>query len=82
MIKIYKKLDRKCTFTSAATWWSSTFESGKWLYVLLSLEWQCYHSYEPNNKGDSYTLIKNNSLATTPFHFIFPFIFTPYILKI
>ncbi len=31
--------------------------------------------------GNSYTLMKNNSLATTPFPFIFPFLFTPYILK-
>ncbi len=29
-----------------------------------------------------HTLIKNNSLTTTPFPFIFPFLFTPYILKI
>ncbi len=35
-----------------------------------------------NNKGNSYTLIKNNTLAATPFPFIFSFLFTPYILKL
>ncbi len=29
MIKMYRKLDRKSPFTYAATWWSSTLESGE-----------------------------------------------------
>ncbi len=29
VIKMYRKLDRKSPFTSAATWWSSTLESGE-----------------------------------------------------
>ncbi len=31
MIKMDRKLDRKFPFTSAATWWFSTLESGEWV---------------------------------------------------
>ncbi len=38
MIKMYWKLDRKSPFTSAATWWSSTLESGEWVVCPLSID--------------------------------------------
>ncbi len=37
MIKMYRKLDRKFPFTLAATWWSSTLESGEFLIKDLTL---------------------------------------------
>ncbi len=37
MIKMYRRLGRKSSFTSAVIWWSSTLESGEW-----NKEWICY----------------------------------------
>ncbi len=34
MIKMYRTLNRKSPFSSAATWWSSTLESGEYIYTL------------------------------------------------
>ncbi len=31
MIRMYRKMDRKSTFTHAATWWSSTLESSEYI---------------------------------------------------
>ncbi len=41
LIKMYRKLDRKSPFISAATWRSSTLKSGKWWHnVVLSMQCQ------------------------------------------
>ncbi len=43
VIEMYRKLDRKSPFTSAATWWSSTLESGEYQNTIHVLH--VYHTY-------------------------------------
>ncbi len=51
MIKIFRKLDRKSSFTSAAIWWYSTLESGK-----LPDHIRTVHSFHNSLEGHTFLL--------------------------
>ncbi len=63
MIKMYRKLDRKSPFTHAATWWSSTLESGEWMYVS--------HSNHVTSSKQADTLICHTTLRMNPVNFLY-----------
>ncbi len=65
MIKMYRKLDRKSTFTYAATWWSSTSESSKYdLCITCLYSFDCILWSEPSNPWLAFS-----QLVPPPFYF-------------